>query len=183
MNCLNCLLFIDKMERLERTHGIGSRDGFLLQWYWVNFKGLRSCCIPSCFNRDLHEMNFRCVTSLGSKSHQPASGRIRCNKNMIFLDAPNRSISYCFLSKECHFLSSQNGPRTKSEINWDECWGFSVCPIYDALVCNMNLRMVPRTEVPAACSCLHPRKAAPARVNISVQNVKPVDFIHSKSVI
>ena len=81
---MNCLLFIDKMERLERTHGIGSRDGFLLQWYWTNFKGLRSCCIPSCVNRDLYEMNFRCVTSLVSKSRQPAIGHIRCNNNMIF---------------------------------------------------------------------------------------------------
>ena len=56
-------------------------------------------------------MNFRCVTSFVSKSYQPASARIRCNKN-FFPDAPNRSISYCFLFKECHFLSSQ-GARTQ----------------------------------------------------------------------
>ena len=96
--------------KLQKTHGIGLRDGFLLQWYWMNF-GWGLVAFNPCFKKELDEMNFRCVTSFVSKSYQPASARIRCNKN-FFPDAPNRSISYYFLFKECHFLSSQ-GARTQ----------------------------------------------------------------------
>ena len=180
---MNFLLFVDKMERLGKTHGIGLRDGFLLQWYWMNF-GWGLVAFNPCFQRELDEMNFRCVwRHLSPSPINQQVGTSDATRIWKAWDAPSKSISYCFLFKECHFLSSQRGPAHKEWNQLGRALVFFTLSNIKELVWNMNLRVVPMTDVPAACTCLQVRKAAPARANMSVQKVKPVDFIHSKSVI
>ena len=132
---------------------------------------LRSCCIQSCFKRELDEMNFRCVTSRVSKSDQRAIGYIRCNKIMKWLDALNRSISGYVLFKECHFLSSQRGPHDTHTESAQECWRLSPCPIGCT---GANHEFADGANDRSACSLqLFPSpEAAPARVSTSAQKVK-----------
>ena len=148
--------FTDKIEKgWEKIHGIGLRDGFLLQWYWMNF-GRGLVAFNPCFKKKLDEMNFKCVTSLVSKSYQPESGHIRCTKNITCLDALDRSISYSSCLNVI-FWAHKGAPTQRMKSTGTSAGGFHLVQ-YDALVWAMNLRVVPMTEVPTACSCLHPRR-------------------------